>query len=106
MDDATYGGYLARHGRPPAFTGSDGRAYSVAVLVDEAPGEAGRYGAAFLFVRWAPGGDQPAGHVETDFLAYGDTPAAAEEGLERVSLFDVKTHLDRAITARGDLPDA
>ncbi len=106
MDDATFGGYLARHGRPPAFTGSDGASYSVAVLVDSAPAGLGRYGAAFLFVRWSPGGDQPAGHAETEFLTYGDTPEAAEQGLQEISLFDVKAHLDRAIAARVEFPDA
>ncbi|MDH3495679.1 MAG: hypothetical protein OER21_02865 [Gemmatimonadota bacterium] len=105
MDDATYGGYVARHGRPPAFTGSDGASYSVAVLVDAAPSGSARYGAAFLFVRWSPAGDRPAGHVESGFLTYGDTPDAAELGLREISLFDIKAHLDRAIAARVDFPD-
>jgi hypothetical protein len=50
-DEGTLGGYLRRHQRPPAFGGPDGRAYSVGVLVDDAPNADGRYGAGVLFVR-------------------------------------------------------
>jgi hypothetical protein len=105
VDDATYGGYLARHDRPPAFEGADGQAYSVGVLVDEALGGPARFGAAFVFVRWSEAGDQPAGHVETPYLTFGDTAAEAERGLHEKSLFDVKAELDRAIAARDALGD-
>jgi len=105
VDDATYGGYLARHERPPAFEGHDGRAYSVGVLVDEPAGASARFGAAFVFVRWSEAGDQPVGHVETPFLTFGDTAGEAERGLHAMSLFDVKAQLDRAIAAREALGD-
>jgi hypothetical protein len=105
VDDSTYGGYLARHDRPPAFEGRDGRAYSAGVLVDE-PGQGpGRFGAAFVFVRWSDAGDQPSGHVETPFLAFGDTPGEAESGLHAMPLLDIKVELDRAIAAREALGD-
>src|SRR5262245_11099072 len=77
-DDSTLGGYFRTHTRPPAFEGSDGEAYSVAVYVDEEPGPDGRLGGALLFVRWSPKGDQPEGHLESDYLAYGSTPADVE----------------------------
>jgi hypothetical protein len=104
-DDSTYGGYLARHDRPPAFEGCDGHAYSVGLWVDEPPGGAERYGAAFVFVRWSAAGDQPAGHVETGFLSFGATAAEAERGLHAMSLLEVKAELDRAIRARESLDD-
>ncbi len=97
MDDSTLGGYFDRHERPPAFEGSDGRAYSVALYVDDAPAEDGRFGAALLFVRWTAEGEHPEGHLETSYLAYGATPAEAEAGLRALTLWDVKTQLEAAI---------
>jgi len=104
MDDATLAGYLQRHDRAPAFEGSDGRAYSVAVFSDAVPEEGG-YGAALLFVRWSPPGNAPDGHVETDYLAFAPTAAAAEAALGELSLHDVKTALDRAIDRAREIPD-
>jgi hypothetical protein len=100
MDDATLGGYLATHSRPPAFGGPDGHSYSVAVMVEDQPDGDGRYGAALLFVRWSDAGDAPAGHAETDFLVYGRTREEAQSTLHALSLHDVKAHLDRAVAAR------
>ncbi|HQR19218.1 MAG TPA: hypothetical protein PK948_12670 [Gemmatimonadales bacterium] len=95
--EATLGGYMAQHGRAAAFGGSDGQAYSVGLYVDDEPDARGRFGAALLFVRWDAAGAAPAGHVETDFLAWGRTPAEAEERLKALSLYDVKAALDEAI---------
>jgi len=95
--EATLGGYMAQHGRAAAFGGSDGQAYSVGLYVDDDADERGRYGAALLFVRWDAAGAAPVGHVETDFLAWGRTPAEAEERLKALSLYDVKAALDEAI---------
>ena len=99
MSEFTLGGYMARHERAAAFTGSDGQPYSVAVYVDDEPDPNGRYGAALLFVRWAPAGDRPVGHLETPPLAWGRTPATAEERVLVLSLYDVKAALDEAIAA-------
>jgi hypothetical protein len=98
-DDTTLGGYESMHDRPPAFEGADGQAYSAAVYVDETPDELGRYGGALLFVRWSEAGDKPVGHLETPYLAFGSTPAEAGAAIRRLSLFDVKDHLDAAIAA-------
>jgi hypothetical protein len=95
--EATLGGYMAQHGRAAAFGGSDGHAYSVGLYVDDEPDARGRFGAALLFVRWDAAGAAPAGHVETDFLAWGRSPAEAEERLKALSLYDVKAALDEAI---------
>jgi len=104
-DDSTLGGYLDLHTRPPAFEGSDGRAYSVAAYVDDAPGADGRFGAALLFVRWTAEGDRPEGHVESDYLGFGSTPTEAEATLRALSLWEVKAQLDQAIGRSGAVPE-
>jgi len=104
-DDTTLGGYLRVHQRPPAFGAEDGRAYSVSVLVAESPDDTGRYGAALLFVRWSEAGDAPDGHVETDYVAFGASPADAKQAAHALPLHDVKSHLDRAVEARRQEPD-
>ncbi len=97
MSEYTLGGYMKKHDRAAAFGGSDGRAYSVAIYVEDEPDPRGRYGAALLFVRWSDGGDRPVGHLETEALAWGHSPAEATERLEALSLYDVKAALDEAI---------
>jgi hypothetical protein len=98
--EITLGGYMKKHDRAAAFSGSDGQAYSVAIWVDEEPDARGRYGAALLFVRWSPAGDRPVGHLESDYLAWGTSPAEAEERLKALSLYDVKAALDDAARSR------
>jgi hypothetical protein len=97
MTEFTLGGYMQKHDRAAAFGGSDGQAYSVAIYVDEEPDMRGMYGAALLFVRWSPAGDRPSGHVETETLVWGKTPAEAQSRLEALSLYDVKDALEEAI---------
>lgn len=96
------------HERAPAFSSRDGEAYSVATFVDDTPDARGLYGAALLFVRWSPAGDRPVGHVETDYLAWGPTPAAALAPVLALSLQEVKKHLDRCVDraqgAEGGVP--
>ena len=97
MSEYTLGGYMKKHDRAAAFGGSDGRAYSVAVYIEEEPDLRGLYGAALLFVRWSEGGDRPDGHLETEPLAWGRSAEEASERLEALSLYDVKAALDEAI---------
>jgi len=97
VSEYTLGGYMQKHDRAAAFGGSDGRAYSVAVYVDDEPDVRGLYGAALLFVRWSEGGERPVGHLETELLTWGRTPAEAEERLTSLSLYDVKAALEEAI---------
>lgn len=85
------------HERAPAFTGSDGQAYSVGTFVDDAPDTRGRYGAALLFVRWSAAGDRPVGHLETDYLSWGGTASQALAPLLALSLAEVKQQLDSCI---------
>lgn len=104
-DDSTLGGYFDAHARPPAFEGGDGRAYSAAIYVDDTPGPDGRFGAALLFVRWTPEGDHAAGHVESEYLAFGASAAEAESALRAMSLWDVKAQLDAAIARSRATPE-
>ena len=97
MSEFTLGGYMRKHDRAAAFSGSDGRAYSVAIYVDDEPDLRGLFGASLLFVRWSRGGDRPEGHVETGPLAWGRTAAEATERVGALSLYDVKAALDEAI---------
>ena len=98
MTEFTLGGYMRKHDRAAAFSGSDGQPYSVAIYVEEEPDLRGMYGAALLFVRWSPSGDRPVGHLESETLAWGRTPEEAESRLDSLSLYDVKAALDDAIT--------
>jgi len=98
--EITLGGYMAKHQRAAAFGGSDGQAYSCAILLADQPDQRGLFGAALLFVRWSPAGDAPVGHVETDYLSWGKTPGEAEERIKALSLWDVKAALDEAIAAQ------
>jgi len=100
-DDDTLGGYRRAHQRAPAFGGPDGLAYTVATFVDDTPDALGRFGAALLFLRWSTGADHPAGHLETDYLAFGPTPEEAEAPLLTLTLAEVKAHLDRCVAAAG-----
>jgi hypothetical protein len=69
----------------------------VGTFVDETPSPQGRYGAALLFVRWSDAGDRPVGHLETEYLASGATPAEALAPLLALTLHELKHHLDRCI---------
>lgn len=98
MQEVTLGGYMAKHDRAAAFTGSDEQPYSVGLFVEDEPDPSGRYSASLLFVRWSQSGERPLGHVETGVLAWGRTPEEAETRLLALSLYDVKAALDEAIT--------
>jgi hypothetical protein len=108
-DESTIGGYAAVHDRPAALEGSDGYSYSVEILADETPASEApsRWAAYFLFVKWSRLGAQtPEGHLESDYLASGDTEAAARRALGGTSIADVKTLLDQLIAAKlGGAPE-
>src|SRR5919202_1889353 len=77
-DANTLGGYMAVHDRPAAFGGSDGFSYSAEIVADETGDVKRPFGAYLLFVRWARiGSASPAGHLESDFVAYGATAGDA-----------------------------
>ncbi|MFI5279080.1 MAG: hypothetical protein ACHQU1_01185 [Gemmatimonadales bacterium] len=99
VDEGTLSGYVAVHGRPPAFEGVDGRAYSVGIFSDDDPGPDGRYGASLIFIRWSAS-QEPDGHLETEYLARAVDPAVAEAEVGRMGLEQVKAALDALIAGR------
>jgi hypothetical protein len=106
-DANTIGGYAAVHGRPAAFEGTDGRSYSVEIVVSPT-GDADRpWGAYLLFVQWSRvGGAAPEGHLETDFLAESDTEADARGIVGALSLGQVRAALHGLIAERDGGPPA
>ena len=104
-EDETLGGYIEAFRCPPAFQGADGISYTAEVLVDDEPNESKQFGAAVLFIRWSPGNDQPDGHLETAYLARGESPAQAMTAVENLTLYELKEHLDQLIEDRKERPD-
>lgn len=98
-DDDTLAGYQRVHGRPPAFEGSDGRAYSVGLFSDDDPGSDGQYGASLLFIRWSTT-QEPDGHLESDYLARAPEPLDAEARVAGMTLSEVKAALEQLIARR------
>ena len=96
---------MAVHDRPAAFGGADGFSYSTEILSDET-GDAERpFGAYLLFVRWARiGAASPAGHLESEFIAYGATPEEATRQAGTLSLNAVRQLLDSLVAAAGGGP--
>lgn len=105
-DANTIGGYRAVHARPAAFEGKDGASYSVEIVADEIREDRGRFGAYLMFVRWGRGDPVASGHLETGYVAFGDTESAACSALGRMTLNDVKAKLDELISndARPERP--
>ena len=105
-DESTIGGYAAVHDRPAAFEGNDGFSYSVELMAEETPDQRTPWAAFILFVKWARLGAQtPEGHLESDYLATGETERDALDNLGRTPLADVKTLLDDLIARqRGGAP--
>jgi hypothetical protein len=104
-DERTIGGYMAVHDRPAAFQGSDGISYSVAIEADRTGDVERPYGAYFLFVRWRRLGSQGVeGHLESPFLAYGESSASARAALGAMPLEEAKAVLDDLIRANAPAP--
>jgi len=100
-DANTIGGYAAVHARPAAFEGSDGYSYSVEIVTDSVADGDAAWGAYLLFVQWARvGGTSPLGHLETEYLAWGDTEEEARGVVATLALGEVKQLLDARIAAR------
>jgi hypothetical protein len=103
-DESTVGGFAAVHGRAAGLEGKDGCSYSLDVLTDETGDRTRPYGAFLVFLKWRRIGEQGVeGHLETDFLAYADTPEAAAAQVARTTLTECQRLLDALIAARdGD----
>jgi hypothetical protein len=105
-DANTIGGYMAVHSRPAAFEGRDGVSYSVELVVDETGDRTRPYAAYILFVRWRQGDPVAAGHLETDYLHYGESEAEALAKVGAMQLSEVRSALESLISRRmtGDTP--
>ena len=99
--DLTFRGYVETHDRVPAFEGSDGQAYTVDIDAEETSG--GEWVAFLVFVRWAETGAGIMGHVTSEDVAEGPTEAAVREAALELTLYELKTELDRAIARRAEL---
>jgi len=102
-DANTIGGYRAVHARPAAFEGKDGASYSVDIIADEVRDPRGRFGAYLLFVHWRRGDPVASGHLETDYIAFGESEESARSTLGAMLLNDVKRTLDELIS-RAETP--
>ena len=95
MKDATLGGYLSEHERPPGFRARDGESYTVEIVSERAEGEAETWRAYLFFPRWA--GGAVTGHVESDYLAEAATETEAREAVAGMRLEEVKRLLDTLV---------
>ena len=101
-DANTIGGYMAVHDRPAAFEGSDGFSYSVEIFSERDDALHPPWAAFFLFVRWARiGAQSPEGHLESDYLARGESEAEARDHIGALTLVEVKRVLDALIRSRA-----
>lgn len=97
MKDATLGGYLGEHERPPAFEGREGDSYTVEIMVARAGSdESSRWSGYLFFVWWRDA--EPIGHLESEFLSEDETEAGARAALEKLTLHEVKALLDELIS--------
>ena len=101
VPDATLGGYLDTHDRPPAFEGSDGHPYTVSVEVEQTPDLRAPYVGYLVFPRWATTGLGIVGHVQTPVLCRERRRTGAEGYLHELPLDRLKTLLDEGIARRG-----
>ncbi|MFM8566143.1 MAG: hypothetical protein ACKOCV_00385 [Gemmatimonadota bacterium] len=102
-DERTIGGYAAVHARPAAFDGRDGCSYSVELMADRTGEPTRPWGAFLLFVQWKRMGEQGvSGHLESEFLAWGDDREAALTALGVMDVDEVQRRLDALIIARAE----
>lgn len=99
--DVTLGGYLAHHGRPPAFEGADGNPYTVSMEVEKTPDLEAPYSGYLVFPRWADTGAGIVGHLETPFLLRGRNEAEVLGELGALTLVEVNQLLAEAIVSRN-----
>lgn len=102
--DATLGGYIRTHDRPPAFEGVDGQPYTVSPEVEKTGQLPTPYEGYLVFPRWAETGLGVVGHVETPTLVVARTRDEAEGALGELPLVHLKALLDEAIRSRREDP--
>ena len=97
--DATLGGYVATHGRPPAFEGADGSPYTVSVETERTPDLSSPVAGYLVFPRWADNGMGVVGHAETPLLWWGATRDEVRTQANAMTLMQVKRILDGLLAA-------
>lgn len=106
VPDATLGGYVDTHDRPPAFEGPDGHPYTVSMEIERTGSLRAPYRAYLVFPRWAQTGVGIVGHVETPTLVECRSREEALEHLEALSLERVAGLLEEAVLEKAtDIPD-
>jgi hypothetical protein len=100
-DANTIGGYMAVHDRPAAFEGSDGASYSVEIVTDVSGDLKQPFAGYLLFIRWRTGDPVASGHLETEFIAYGESEDEARALVGALPLNEVKARLDALIKAKS-----
>ena len=100
-DANTVGGYTAVHSRPPAFEGKDAASYSVEIMTDETGDPSRPWAAYLLFVKWGAGDPVALGHVETEYLRFGNTEEEARSALGAMQLNDALAELNRSLDMRA-----
>ena len=103
--DATLGGYLSLHDRPPAYEGSDGHPYTVSLEIERTGDLRLPFAGYLVFPRWAQTGVGIVGHVETPTLVTARTEEDAWNRLAALTLLDVQDKLEAALSdrERGDV---
>ena len=104
-EDATLGGYLKVHSRPPAFEGADAHPYTVSIEVERTANLIRPFVGFLVFPRWAKTGLGIVGHVETPVLWEGAARSEVEEEAGLTPLARVKQLLDEAVLRQGGVPD-
>ncbi len=99
--DATLGGYVREHSRPPAFEGVDGEPYTVSIEVEQTGDLPAPFEGYLVFPRWAATGLGIVGHVETTTLVAGSSREQVTGALANLPLVQVKFLLDEAIERAG-----
>ena len=102
VGDATLGGYLEEHQRPPSFRGKDGSPYTVSLEVEQVGSVQNPYVGYLVFPRWADTGLGIVGHVETPVLLAERGGAEVRTRLEGLTLQEAKSLLDEAIDRLKD----
>jgi hypothetical protein len=100
-DETTVGGYAAVHGRAAALEGRDGLSYSLEVMTDDTGDAARPFGAYLVFLQWRRMGEQGiAGHLETEFLTFGQHADDAATQAGALPLTECQRLLDALVAAR------
>ena len=101
-EDATLGGYMRVHSRPPAFEGEDGQPYTVSIETERTANLRAPWGAYLVFPKWAETGLGVVGHVETPPLWEGRDEQEAARRAGETPLARVKELLDEAIRRKRE----